>query len=552
LVSLAEPWLVRRVRQWQAFVMAVSALAGAVATVVVLRDSQPFPGFLAVLPVLATCGLLIAGGGKRTRVIGWLRHPWIVWVGDQSYSWYLWHWPLIVYVRMLSPTVPTWVLLLAGLLGLPLAWLTGRSVENPFRRDHQILGWRAVRLAVLCGALPSIAFGGIVLYDHHPPLVMRQLAWEARAHLDATRPCIRNFPGTAMTRRCTWTVPASKGRLLLLGDSNAGQFAEPMLRVARARGLDFTLATYGGCPFVPLSAVYAKVPHDTVNCDSFVRQWSAEIARTRPTIVFLASVTPNYIESNAISFTPTGASGGASTSPTRKAELWRRGLIAMMSGWRAHGVSTVVVNTVPQFGTFDLAQCPAYLAYQAPARCASQARTADLAKFEARARAAEDRAVAQVPGATSLDLFNVICGMPTCSTYQHEQFAYRDGVHLSVSFAEGLQPEFAAALDRALAARTWSPATGSRAAAASLRPAGRSTVRMVPAVGLVPRQGPEPAASAATRITVALERWCPLRGCVTMNPRVTPALAFERPHPAVDDRGLIRARCAPRSLACLP
>lgn len=451
LVALAEPWLRQRLLRWHAMAASALALAGLITTVLVVRDSQPFPGVIAILPVAATCGLLVAGTGPTTPVGAWLSHPRTVWVGDQSYSWYLWHWPLIVFFRALDPAGPAYLLALAGLAGLPLAWLTSRVVEAPFRRNRRIVGWRAVRLAAVCFAAPCLAFCGLALFDSHPPAVIRQLAWEARAHLDSTQPCIGDLPRTAMSAHCTWTVPDPRGTVMLVGDSNAGQFAEPVMRLARARGMDFMLATSGGCPFVPLSTVYLTVPHETSACDRFVRAWSAEIARTRPAVVVLASVTPNYVENYAVTMRPVDGSSGPSSSPRDKAALWRRALATMMFGWAARGVPTVVVNTVPQFGSFNLVQCPAYVAYRTPADCAVQAPTADLVKFETRSKAAEEAAVAKVPGATTLNLFDEICGRrSTCSTYQRGQFAYRDGVHLSVSFSEQLQPEIAAAVDRVI------------------------------------------------------------------------------------------------------
>lgn len=71
----------------------------------------------------------------RTRVMRWL--------GQRSFSLYLWHWPVVMIVHALSDA-PSWLL---GLLSLPLSCLlaevTYQFVENPFRRAGFRPTWHA-------------------------------------------------------------------------------------------------------------------------------------------------------------------------------------------------------------------------------------------------------------------------------------------------------------------------------------------------------------------------------------------------------------------------
>lgn len=71
----------------------------------------------------------------RTRVMRWL--------GQRSFSLYLWHWPVVMIVHALSDA-PSWLL---GLLCLPLSCLlaevTYQFVENPFRRAGFRPTWHA-------------------------------------------------------------------------------------------------------------------------------------------------------------------------------------------------------------------------------------------------------------------------------------------------------------------------------------------------------------------------------------------------------------------------
>ena len=69
----------------------------------------------------------------RTRVMRWL--------GQRSFSLYLWHWPLIMILLAVSDA-PAWALgILALPLSLVLAEVTYQFVENPFRRGGYIKTW---------------------------------------------------------------------------------------------------------------------------------------------------------------------------------------------------------------------------------------------------------------------------------------------------------------------------------------------------------------------------------------------------------------------------
>ena len=115
-----------------------------------LTGHASFPGWLALIPV-AGAALVLAGGHSSappsTSRLFNLRV--VQWIGDCSYSIYLWHWPFII--------VAPWVLhgpaglgarLVIVALTAVLAYLTARYVETPARNGRR---WRAT-------SLPAFAF----------------------------------------------------------------------------------------------------------------------------------------------------------------------------------------------------------------------------------------------------------------------------------------------------------------------------------------------------------------------------------------------------------
>ena len=62
---------------------------------------MPFPGYIALVPVLSTALVILADSRGRTSVLPLLSLRPVRFLGDISYSVYLWHWPLIVLVPYL-------------------------------------------------------------------------------------------------------------------------------------------------------------------------------------------------------------------------------------------------------------------------------------------------------------------------------------------------------------------------------------------------------------------------------------------------------------------
>lgn len=61
-----------------------------------LNENSPFPGILAVIPCLATAMILVS---RENKLNTWLSNKMIVFVGEISYSIYLWHWPIMAFLR---------------------------------------------------------------------------------------------------------------------------------------------------------------------------------------------------------------------------------------------------------------------------------------------------------------------------------------------------------------------------------------------------------------------------------------------------------------------
>ncbi len=97
------------------------------------EEETPFPGIYALLPTLGTV-LILLFSSSRTLVGKIFSINLFVGVGLISYGAYLWHQPLLAFMRLYSPEVLNeYVLLFICLLSFVLAYLSWRFIEKPFR-----------------------------------------------------------------------------------------------------------------------------------------------------------------------------------------------------------------------------------------------------------------------------------------------------------------------------------------------------------------------------------------------------------------------------------
>jgi peptidoglycan/LPS O-acetylase OafA/YrhL len=98
-----------------------------------INENDSFPGTWALLPILGTLGMILAGPSAwLNRAL--LSRRTVVWLGLVSYPLYLWHWPMISFTRIIEEgTPPIAHRVVAVVLSILLAWLTYRLVERPLR-----------------------------------------------------------------------------------------------------------------------------------------------------------------------------------------------------------------------------------------------------------------------------------------------------------------------------------------------------------------------------------------------------------------------------------
>jgi peptidoglycan/LPS O-acetylase OafA/YrhL len=150
-----------------------------------------FPGWIALIPVLATAILIWARDSDNTWSPQFFAHAGpLQFLGNNSYSIYLWHWPLIVLATYFLGRQPGWKgALVIVAVTLLLAWLTKRFVEDPLRKGPGIFIRRVPTFAAMAAGMGIIAGLTVVPVGMQIPQSLAE-AGELKAIQDAGGICL--------------------------------------------------------------------------------------------------------------------------------------------------------------------------------------------------------------------------------------------------------------------------------------------------------------------------------------------------------------------------
>ncbi|MFD3328488.1 SGNH hydrolase domain-containing protein [Streptomyces sp. NPDC058701] len=457
--------------------------AAAIGWCVVSYDaSTPYPGLAALVPTLATAAVILAaipGRGERdvqgAYGVGRLlagRAPRAV--GRLSYNLYLWHWPVLVLAeaRFGSFGWPArTALTLAAVLP---ALATMRWVEQPLRRSRTVseLPRRGLSVGVSAIVLPvvlALVVGSTTLHLLGPatpgdtkglppgaasgPSLLTRTAGappaggpvvpsplQARKDFPPDAPC-EVAPAVTSSPECLFGAVDSPDRIVLLGDSHAGQWFSPMLALAAERGWALQELVKQGCPLARLEVHSPQLGRAYRECDL----WRADALerlrqQPKPRLIVIASLNRYTADAKVL------------------AEGWEKTLEPL----RALGAPIVYIEDTPVPGT-DVPACVSG-SPDSPGACAFS--RADSRQPDPLALRIASGAL---PGVRSISVNPVLCpgDGPTCPAVVDRILLYRDDAHLTNVAAVVLTPRLERLLTEsgALPARTpaGTPPSGSAA-----------------------------------------------------------------------------------------
>ncbi len=203
-------------------------------------DKGSFPGFLSIVPCVGTAAIIIARRGPITDLLSTRA---LVWLGGISYSLYLWHWPVLAFIRYYTGHYELgsgWVVL-ALVASLALAWMSYNFVEVPGRRKSNI-GKPFAKWAAAAGGMLIL----ILLARHGNRLLDSPLPVEQKRYADAELICHGQQVGD-----CKRGAEKVQPSILVIGDSHAAQLNYFFDQAGTELGIAYRVLTASSCVPIP-------------------------------------------------------------------------------------------------------------------------------------------------------------------------------------------------------------------------------------------------------------------------------------------------------------
>jgi peptidoglycan/LPS O-acetylase OafA/YrhL len=301
--------------------------------------TTPYPGMAVALPVVGAAFVVAAGcAGQGLGAETALGVRPLQYVGRVSYSWYLWHWPVLIFLpEILGHTPTNSDTVLAIVVSFVFASLSYALVEQPFRKSQRLvtqprrglfLGAGLIGVSIISAVLvmtlvvvPTTNGSSVRVTDS----VTTNVALGAGLHVLPTNlspplsavpsaspyACIAPLSGYTFGPQGPWTPTCTLGdvaatkTVVLFGDSHAWQWTPPIAAIAKSRGWKLDTYTKAACPVDTMNfrANDSVIAPDLSHCAQWRHATLARLSKLRPAVVIMTSRTYSFDTPRALTQT---------------------------------------------------------------------------------------------------------------------------------------------------------------------------------------------------------------------------------------------------------
>jgi peptidoglycan/LPS O-acetylase OafA/YrhL len=448
LVAIGAQWLavqgVNRVGNAMGIMLGWAGIAAVIYSIFAFDSLTPFPGYAALVPTLGTAAIICSGlvsGTSRGTIGSVLSLRPLRYIGRVSYSWYLWHWPVLVLVEAQVPGL-SWqwrALLMVGALLLAIATL--HLIEVPVAR------WRLVTKqtgpAFALGLLCMVTVTALVLGVGGAAVKAMGTAGAEISTTKISASALQNAFGTDTGAKAGAVVPdalhaggdiptpasclldhevgavlackvgpVGGTSVVLFGDSHANQWLPALEKIATTRNWRISVFTKSGCPVANI--ILPKSDGSRLTDAECIR-WRARsiteiTTQVRPALIIVGSFDAYIPDSGQML-----SSWNASLDKLRKA-----------------GAPIAYLRDTPA-PTNDVPTCVSS-ALDNWSKCAFTPRNFGEPVIQ-------QTLIGNEPDVKVIDMYKYFCTTSVCPAVKNGVLLYRDFSHISATAAKALTPQ---------------------------------------------------------------------------------------------------------------
>ena len=400
----------------------------------VATEHKSFPGWLATLPVLGTA-LVISAGNKAWLNEVILSNRVFVWFGLISFPLYLWHWPLLSFLRILDGGSNRVARVIAMIAAIALAWLTYRFVELPIRQGTR-RNWKPFVMCLLMLITGSVGF---ITYEREGyksrPAIQgfgearALLSWPSNNNFDNL--CPVKYPGSGYCK----VAKNGPGTVALIGDSQANHFFPGLAQEYLRIGENLVNLGCGACPpLAHTSSRYSGKPPIGMATMDHVLKMVVEDQRIH-TVLLAANwhiyLTGTRFSDESKTWPLWEIRSNAEPQILSNEKVFNLQMRETIASLQRSGKKIVVIKQIPELNYLPsvcLALRPFSLAKK-PEECLTPVATVE--KYLNEYEQIFDNFFAQFPEIAVWDPKKTICDSQFCYVMKDGMPMYRDELHLS-------------------------------------------------------------------------------------------------------------------------
>lgn len=393
-----------------------------------MHVSSGFSGnpWWALLPTIGACAIIWTGQVSKEHLVSRLLSiPPIVFAGTLSYSLYLWHWPVLMYLKLDDGYLNYLDVFIGLLVILGLSFLSYKYIETALR-SHRKLNSNS-RTFLLGVGLVFVGVGVSLFFYGYAKVALdskgqQKIAAVQFASKD-TRKCITKITDVILAD-CILGDVDSDISIVLLGDSKIQQWMPVVSELGRKHGWKVIPLIKAGCPPVYVDIYLGYLGREYRECNGWRDLAINALINQKPDVILLSHYAGYTLMKN----------GGKSSATS---EGWREGYRKLSEKLATVDSKLLYLRDNPQFPM----HVPNCLSREVGGGDISESMCeVPISKVDVR-KPIFDLAVMellQLNEAQFLDLSSQYCADEVCPTYRNGVVRYTDKHHLSYEFTKEL------------------------------------------------------------------------------------------------------------------
>lgn len=395
-----------------------------------------FPGVVSLIPVTGAMLIILSGVRYRRGVVSrMLSNRALVFLGDISFTIYLWHWPILIfykeYFNITTVSIPHGLLIIS--LAILLAYVSSRCIEGPFKKIPR----KKVAINFSVGILfflPTIALAIVVKYEinatirdykqslevkeivpYHEEKIFSQndapdfsreylLSLSNVYPMSYTIGCNQEGQGVE-AKTCSFGDLNAKKDIVLVGSSHATQWLPVLDRIGKKNEFKIINMTKSSCPLGILNT-------SDESCREWNKQAISKIKILKPYAIITNS---SKTSSENNEFTPE----------------------SFVDSWRSlvdSDIQVIGIRDNPRF-SYNIPDC----VYKSKRLSNLSAPTCSVSRRKA--LLSSNPADKHASIIENIDLSDMFCTSDICPAYFDDKLIYRDSNHLNVEYTYFIQDE---------------------------------------------------------------------------------------------------------------